>query len=86
MPDAVWREIDGRVVIISLEDGRIRTLNPTAAALWTDLDDRPIAALVARLSEQFPSRPEAELRADVEAFVEDLVGRGMATVTAGAPR
>lgn len=78
--DAVWREIDGRAVVISLDDGRIRTLNPTGAALWGEIDGRSVGELVDALRAKFPARGVDELTADVLAFVGDLVARGMARV------
>lgn len=80
MPDAVWREIDGRTVVISLEDGRIRTLNATAATLWSSLDGKTLQELVTLLQAVFPARQAEQLMGDVESFVTELLSRGLARI------
>lgn len=76
-PETVWRELDGRAVVIHLEDGRVRTLNPTATALWMVLDGRPLAALLDHLVASFPDEPRERLAGDLDAFVRDLIARNM---------
>jgi hypothetical protein len=79
-PDTVWREIDGRAVIISLDDGRVRTVNPTGAEVWSRLDGRSVAEVLGELGELYPDVPSTDLEADLDAFVDDLVRRGIAHV------
>lgn len=79
----VWREIDGRTVVIDLEDGRVRTLNPTGSVVWQAIDNTTIADLQARLAAAFPDEPSERLAGDVEAFVSELIDRGLAQVEAG---
>lgn len=76
-PDAVWREVDGRAAVISLDSGRIRTLNPVGALVWSLLDGRPVAALRAALAERFPEIKADELSRDLDAFLDDLSQRGL---------
>jgi hypothetical protein len=80
--DAVWREIDGKMVVIALESGRIRTLNATAAAVWKALDGRTLAEICSVVEAEFPDEPAARILADVNAFVADLLSRGMIRVVA----
>ncbi|RYE86466.1 MAG: PqqD family protein [Myxococcales bacterium] len=79
----VWREIDGRTVVIHLDDGRVRTLNPTGSVVWQAIDNTTLADLHARLAAAFPDEPSERLAGDVEAFVAELVDRGLAQVEAG---
>jgi hypothetical protein len=79
-PETVSREIDGRAVVIHLEDGRVRTLNPSGSVIWEALDGRPVDALLAHLVAAFPDEPAERLRGDLEAFLGDLLDRGMARV------
>lgn len=79
-PETVWREIDGRAVVIHLEDGRVRTLNPTGSTLWQALDGRPVADLLTHLSASFPAEPVERLQHDLEQFLADLIERGLAHV------
>lgn|GEM_PF-949454 len=83
VPETVWREIDGRAVVIHLEDGRVRTLNPTGSAVWQALDGRPVEALLDHLAAAFPAEPRDRLQADLDAFLADLIDRGMARVDPG---
>jgi Coenzyme PQQ synthesis protein D (PqqD) len=73
-PDAVWREVDGRAAVISLDGGRIRTLNPV---VWSLLDGRPVAALREALAERYPEVAAEELARDLDAFLDDLSRRGL---------
>jgi hypothetical protein len=77
-PETVSREIDGQAVVIHLEDGRVRTLNPTGSVVWQALDGRPLDALLAHLIAAFPGEPPDRLRSDLEAFLTELLDRGMA--------
>lgn len=83
-PDAVWREIDGRAAVISLDGGRIRTLNPVGAFVWSLLDGRPVAALREALAERYPDVAADELARDLDAFLDDLSRRGLVR-PAGSP-
>ncbi|MCS6900372.1 MAG: PqqD family protein [Myxococcales bacterium] len=79
-PETVSREIDGRAVVIHLEDGRVRTLNPTGSVLWQALDGRSVDALLAYLVAAFPGEPPERLQEDLEAFLTELLDRGMARI------
>jgi Coenzyme PQQ synthesis protein D (PqqD) len=76
-PDAVWREVDGRAAVISLDGGRIRTLNPVGTFVWSLLDGRPVAALREALAERYPEVAAEELARDLDAFLDDLSRRGL---------
>lgn len=67
---------EGRVVVQDLD----RLSEPplvligSAAEIWSLLDGRPVAEIVDALAAVHGTEPEA-IRADVEAFVEDLLAR-----------
>ena len=82
-PATVWREIDGRAVVIDLDGGRVRTLNPTGSVLWQSLDGCSLGELRDRLVAEFPDESPERLTSDVESFVADLVERGLAEIEAG---
>jgi hypothetical protein len=80
-PDAVWRDLDGRAAVISLDEGRIRTMNTTATFVWSLLDAAPsIDAIQTRLAERFPRVPSDELAHDLDLFLHDMVTRGLVRV------
>jgi coenzyme PQQ synthesis protein D (PqqD) len=76
-PDAVWREVDGRAAVISLDGGRIRTLNPTGTLVWSLLEGRTVADLRAALAERYPEIAASVLDRDLDNFLEDLDRRGL---------
>lgn len=78
--DAVWRQIGEQTAVISLDSGRIRTLNATATAIWTGLDGRSMGDLLRDLIQRFPKRTASQLQQDLHLFLADLVERGLAKV------
>ncbi len=78
--DAVWREIDGRATVISLDEGRIRTMNPTGSFVWQLLDGAAVASVLDRLAGQFPGVARDAREADLGAFVRDLAARGLVRI------
>jgi hypothetical protein len=78
---ATWREIDGQVVVISVDVHRVRLLNNVGAFVWQRCDGRPVSELVEALCEQFDVTRDTALR-DVLAFVDDMRDRGLVTVEA----
>lgn len=80
-PDAAWRRIDGQVAIISLDANRVRLLNGVGSYLWEHCDGRTPAQLVDDTCARFEVDPEVARR-EVTAFLDDLLGRGLITVSA----
>ncbi len=80
--DAVWRRYDDQVAVISLDVSRVRLFNVVGSFLWERCDGSTLAGLVAAVTERF-AVDEATARADVEAFVDDLVARGLLRPAAG---
>lgn len=68
----VETEIDDEKVVMNLENGEFFSLKDTALAIWNLIDGaRDRAGLAAALAGEFAA-PEAEMSADLDAFLEDL--------------
>lgn len=73
---AVWREVDGEIVILDLRSSRYLQLNASGTALWRWLaQDADEPALVSALAAQF-DLAEAQAARDVTAFLRDLEAQG----------
>lgn len=67
---------EGTLYAASLPDGPIVVLTGVAALIWSEACEGERATIVERVAEATEVAPEA-IRADVDAFVADLVGRGL---------
>lgn len=79
-PDVAWRRVDGLVAIISLDANRVRLLNRVGSYLWERCDGATPDALLRETCERFEV-DEGVARRDVGSFVEDLVSRGLLSVS-----
>lgn len=80
---AVFRELAGNEggVLLHLDSGAYHGLNSTGTLIWNLIGDgSAFAALVEGLQSQLTGSP-ADLEADVEAFVQDLVERDLLTLS-----
>ena len=69
--------IGDEVVVMSLESGAFFSLTGTAQAIWLALDQHhQRAAVLAALAQDYASGP-AELAADLDEFVAELVAAGL---------
>ena len=83
--DVVFRELDGALVVTSLSAGGFLRLDDIGREIWTALaDGLDLEGAVGRLIGLYDV-PRDECRADVLAFVEDLVHRGFVSLDE-APR
>ncbi len=82
--DAVWRRYDDQVAVISLDTSRVRLFNAVGSFLWERCDGATIDQLVAAVRERF-AVDEATANADVVAFLDDLVARGLLRPAVEAP-
>jgi hypothetical protein len=87
-PDVAARLVGGRVVLAPLHAppgddlDDLFTLNASGQAVWEALDGAsPLTAVVAAVGERFGAPPDV-IRADVTAFVADLLEKGMVRVVA----
>jgi hypothetical protein len=78
-PQAVeWRAVEGEVVALDLNRSTYLGVNPSGSVLWEEIARGATRdQLVQRLVDTFEIGEEAA-RADVDAFVEDLLRRGLA--------
>lgn len=81
-PDhVVWKVLEGRGILLNIEDGSYFEANPTALAVWQQCDGRTapekIAAGVAREFRVDPERAEK----DVAAFLRELRRRQLLATT-----
>ena len=73
----VASEVNGEVVILSIELGHFFHLNATGSRIWNLLDGpMTVAALSATLGERFAVDAE-ECRRDVTEFVEGMLEKGL---------
>lgn len=77
-PDAVaWREVDGEVIALGLESSTYFGTNSSGTVLWRRLAEGTTRAeLVGDLMTTFDLE-QAHAQADVDAFLDDLRGRGL---------
>ncbi len=78
-PDAVLRERDEHGgLLFNPDTGEVRVVNPTGLLLWELCDGtHEVEDLVGALAEEFREVPADEIRHDVTAFTEDLLGSGL---------
>lgn len=78
-PQLAWREIEGRVVVISPEDSVVHELNETASFIWKHADSgRSVGEIVNLLSLEFRvDVPQA--RSDTEELIRTLLEKGLVT-------
>lgn len=69
------RVIDGRAVLVTIDDNRMMVLNPTGTFLWERADGRALEAVAREMSEAFDV-DLARALLDCRSFAEDLVRRG----------
>ena len=77
-PDAVaWREVDGEVIALGLESSTYFGTNSSGTVLWRRLAEGTTRAeLVSELMTTF-GLERAHAQTDVDAFLDDLRGRGL---------
>jgi hypothetical protein len=74
-----WRAVEGEVVALDLNQSTYLGVNPSGALLWQALAEGATRdGLVERIVEAFEVEEDAA-RADVDAFVDDLLQRGLAS-------
>lgn len=75
--DITWREIDGDLVILDLRSSTYLTANASGTVLMRQLtEERTLPQLVQALVDAF-GIPERRAQQDVQAFLDELVDRGL---------
>lgn len=76
-PQLAWREIDGRVVVISPLDSVMHELNETASFIWKQADrGRSIREICELLAEEF-GVDRAQAKMDTEELLTVLEQKGL---------
>lgn len=71
-PDQVSGDLDGKVVLLSIENGEYYNMNEVGSRIWALLEQpMPIGALIDRLLEEFEV-DRATCERDATAFLEQL--------------
>ncbi len=74
-PRTASRVVDGRAVVVVIDEQRLHTLNPVGTYVWARADGRTIAAIVEELVREFEVEPD-KATLDVLEFVEQLLRAG----------
>lgn len=78
-PQLAWREIEGRVVVISPEDSMVHELNETASFIWKHADGaRSVSEIASLLSVEFCVEP-AQAKLDTEELLRMFAQKGLVT-------
>lgn len=76
-PDALARELDGEILLLDLKSSYYFGLTGSGARIWQLIEEGlDLDAVTAALTREFEG-DEADVRADVTRFVDDLVARGL---------
>jgi hypothetical protein len=90
MPDLIYRQnprtagrvIDGLAFVVTPDDNKLHSLNPTGTYIWLLAENgRTIAEVAASLAQRFDVDPD-RARGDAARFCEDLRSRGILEVVA----
>lgn len=74
-----FQRMDEEAIVVNPRTREVHLLNETAARIWELLEaPRSVDELCEALEEEFEAEPAA-LRAEVEAFVADMGGKGLLT-------
>ena len=71
----VWREVDGEVVALDLDESHYLSVNRSGAVLWPALVRGTTREELARTLKDHFALDEAAAQLDVETFVADLATR-----------
>ena len=78
-PKSAWRTIEGEAVILSMDTKVLRGLNPVGSRIWELIDgQRAVEEITGIIVQEFDVAP-GQAAKDVEAFIRDLLDRGLVT-------
>lgn len=78
-PQLAWREIEGRVVVISPEDSVVHELNETASFIWKQADRGYSVSEIANLLSLEFGVEASQARSDTEELLRTLHQKGLVT-------
>lgn len=73
------RVLEDQAVIVVIDDNALHTLNPVGTRVWELAQSASLSSIVSTIAEEYAVEP-ADARRDVEAFVRDMLERGMLEV------
>jgi len=77
-PTLPFQRMDEDTIVVDPRSREVHLLNETAARIWELLETASsIDELCEALGEEYEGAPAEALRREVEAFVEDLGGKGL---------
>lgn len=75
--DIIASEVDGELVLISIQDGKYFGLDPVGSEIWRLLEEpHSTTALIETLKGQFDG-DAAEIEADALTFIEELASHAL---------
>ncbi len=77
---AAWKDVAGEMVVVDVQGGMVRGLNPTGGQVWSLLDGRRTAAQIANRVAELFHQPESQVLPDVLKFLTRLHELGMIEV------
>ena len=78
------RVIDGKAVVITIDQNQLHVLNSVGTRVWELADGRSLGQIVAGIVDEFEVEP-GQARLDVRSFVEQLLALGALQLRAGKP-
>jgi len=79
-PDIVASEVDGELVLVSVQDGKYYGLDPVGSEIWRQLEQpRTVTALTAALQQHFDG-DAATIERETVAFIDQLAAQALVTV------
>ena len=73
----LWREVDGKVVVLLISSGNFIELNKTGSTVWKFLaEGKTVDGIVSAMLETYNVARE-ELVSDVNAYIGQMVSRGL---------
>ena len=74
---AVWRNIDGEIVVLNLDSGHYYSLNKTGSVVWSILSEsKPLQEAIERIVEKY-NIPHKSAEEDVMSLLKMLQKEGL---------
>ena len=77
VPEIIWREMDGNVVVVSPKDGQVRVFNEVGTSIWHDLIAGQTVAQIKQNLIELYDVSEQQAAQDLDSFLKELLDRGI---------
>ena len=78
-PKTAWQIIEGEAVLLSMDTKVLRGLNPVGSRIWELIDgQRSLEEITGVIVQEFEVAPGVAVQ-DVQAFIQELLDRGLVT-------